>query len=198
MAREKAIGQAQRQATRRRTRKAGGRDMLISLAVLLVPILLIVALFQRAPARPPVEAIDPVAAAVQAQPKASFPLLVATGLPRAWVPIEAAWTPLGGQLLGHGVAEAGTWVVGYQTPDDTFVSISQQAGKLPTFVEEFTHSAAPDGTSTVAGQQWTRYAGTDGSTRYLVRVTSADTIIIEGAEPYGALETFVTTLTSSH
>ena len=76
------------------------------------------------------------------------------------------------------------------------MSVSQQAGRLPTFVDGFTHSATADGTTTVAGQRWTRYLGADGSMRYLVRATSADTTIIGGAEPYGALETFVTTLTA--
>ena len=172
--------------------------MAISLSVLLVPILLAVWFFQRVPDRPPVEPVDVGPAAAAAQAEASFPVLVASGLPEGWVPVKATWTPRGGRLLGHGTAEGDTWVVGYQTPDDHYLSVSQQAGNLPSFVEEFTAGAGPDGTSTVAGQTWRRYRDDPGDNRYLVRVTGDDTTIVAGAEPYGALETFVTTLGRSN
>ena len=169
--------------------------MVLSLGVLLVPIMLIVWFFQRTPDRPTVQPVDATAAASAAQRQASFPVLVATGLPDGWVPVKATWTPKGGQLLGHGTAEADTWIVGYQTPDAVYLSVSQQAGSLPDFVTEMTAGADPDGTSTVAGQAWQRYRASSGQDRFLVRVTSRDTTIVGGAEPYGALETFLTTLT---
>lgn len=172
--------------------------MVISLAVLLVPILLIVWFFQRAPERPPVQAVDAVGAASAAQKQASFPLLVGTGLPEGWVPVKATWTPRGGQLLGHGIAEADTWVVGYQTPDESYVSVSQQEGKLASFVSEMTGGADPDGRSTVGGQTWQRYRAATGDDRFLVRVSASDTTIVGGAEPYGALEAFLTSLTTAH
>ncbi|HET9128646.1 MAG TPA: DUF4245 domain-containing protein [Propionibacteriaceae bacterium] len=198
IAQERAVGQAQRRAGRRRARRAGGRDMVISLGVLVVPIVLIVWFFQRVPDRPQVQAIDPTASASAAQREASFPLLLATGLPSGWVPVKATWTPRGGDLLGHGTAEGDTWVVGYQAPDGVYLSVAQQAGNLPSFVADMTDNADPDGSSRVGGQTWQRYVDSSGSNRYLVRVTSRDTTIVGGAEPYGALEAFLTSLTTAH
>lgn len=192
MAREKAIGQEQRARQRKRNQRATGRDMAISLLVLLIPIFLIVWFFQRTPDRPTVEAVDVqpvVAEAHQAGMTVQTPTL-----PGGWTAVRATYTALGGQLLGRGTALGNTIVLGYQGPDQHYYSMNQQQGHQQAFVLDFTGQGHQDGTSTIAGNTWQRWTSQDGSDHSLVREVGGSTVVVTSSAGYDALGAFAGTL----
>lgn len=172
--------------------------MLISMAVLVVPILVIVWFFQRTPDRPPVTSVDIASATTHARAAAKFPLLAPVHLPSGWVPVRADWTPSGADLVGRGTMPADTWVVGYQSPDQHYYELDQQAGATPHFVSDFTKDAEPEGTSSVVtGRRWVRYVSGDGTNRYLVLKDATSTSIVGGAVSYDELAAFAGTLSTT-
>lgn len=204
IAREKQLHAAQRAENRRKHQRAGGRDMVLSLAVILVPVLLICWWFTRTPDRPPVTPVDVVAATQQARSEAHMPIWVPTAMPGKWVPVRADWAPANTDLLGHGTMPADTWVMGYQSPDEHYYELDEQQGSTPHFVPDFTHSANASGTVQLNGTTWTRYQRKDGTERYLVRTENAkgsttprDTLIVASARSFDELAAFATSLSST-
>lgn len=176
--------------------------MVLSMAVILVPVLLIAWWFTRVPSRPPVTPVDITASTRIARTQAHMPIWVPTAMPSGWVPVRADWAPAHTDLLGHGTVDADTWVVGYQAPGEHYFELDEQAGNRPDFVSDFTSHANADGTVQLDGATWTRYVRQDGTERYLVRTEGSgqavkDTLIVASKQGYEALADFATSLSST-
>jgi hypothetical protein len=148
-----------------------GRDMLISLVVLLVPLALIVGLF-RLRGGEDVVIIDPSQAISQAESADLFPVAVPQGLSDDWRSVSAAFNRSG---------ETGTLRVGYLTPDDGQVQLLQTnedpAVALPReFGDE---KVEPTGQVTVDGDTWRTYRAR-GDELALVFTDAERTLLIQG------------------
>ncbi len=170
--------------------------MVISMAVLLIPILAIVWFFQRAPDEPNVPSVDVAPVVAQAK-QAGLAAQAPSALPDGWKPVRATFTESGGPLLGHGAARADTLVIGYQGPDQRYYSMNQQRGSRTDFVQEFTGEGHRDGTSTIAGITWQRWTSADAQNRSLVREVSGSTVVVSGSASFEALEAFAGTLAAA-
>lgn len=176
----------------RQPRNSTVTQMIVAMAVLMVPILLVVAFFTRDPA-PPVTRIDYAPVAQRAAAEASFPVMVPSNLPEGWTPTRARWTPQGRPLLNGEPAVGGTWQLGFLSPGELYVALDQRDQAQDLFVKDVTRDGHPDGESTVGGAAWQRFVSADGRTRSLVQRGAAATIV-SGDLDYAALEAFASTL----
>lgn len=152
------------------------RDILLSLAVLLIPIVVIVGLTRACTS---VTVVDPAGAIDQARADNRFPVLVPDGLDPGWRPVRAVYTTSGG---------TGTLRVGYLTPDDGAVQVVQ-TNEDPQAVlpREFGDDATPTGPVTIGGTQWRGYQ-VRGHERALAVTTGARTTIVQGQSSEAELE----------
>lgn len=160
-------------------------DMVISLAVLLVPAALIYAFFSQVPEEPsiPVAPWQPTVEA--AREDGTLAVLAPRNLPADWKPVRAKYT--NDQLE-----------LGFQGPEQVYYEVKQRPGaNQQVFVADATRKGVEEGTSTVAGRTWTRYASGDGRSRCLVDVADKPrptTTVACADGPYEAAEAFVSTL----
>lgn len=156
--------------------------MIISLAVILVPAVLIYWWFSRVPDEPQVPAADWKPVVTAAKGDAAYPLLSPQGLPDTWKPIRAIWKDQQLQL-------------GFLSPDTVYYDFKQAPGTSnPGLVNDMSREGKPDGTSTVGALVWERVASTDGRTKCLVNKLDGAkpaTRVVCADAPYEAVETFV-------
>lgn len=162
--------------------------MVRSLAVLLIPVLVITVLFTRDPEGPPgVEPVDWGAAHSQAVDQAGFTVVAPTNLPQGWTPTRVQWDE----------GERGNdqrWMVGWLSPQQIYFAVEQSNAATQPFVQRVTREGVVDGSSTVAGVKWQRYRSPDDRTRSLVRVDDQVTTVVVADASYEALEAFAGTL----
>jgi Protein of unknown function (DUF4245) len=147
-----------------------GRDMALSLIVLLIPLALIVGIF-RLRGGEDVVVVDPSAAIGQARASELFPVAAPEGLGSEWRPISANFS-----------AENGTGVlrVGYLTPDDGTVQLLETNEDPQALLpREFGPDGEPTGTVDVDGTVWRSYR-VRGGEQALVLTTSDRTIVVQG------------------
>ncbi|QIK71554.1 DUF4245 domain-containing protein [Propioniciclava coleopterorum] len=167
-------------------------QMIVAMAVLMVPILLVVAFFTRTP-EAPIQPIDYQPVARQAAAEASYPVLVPQNLPDGWVATRARWTAEGRPGLNGEPAAGDTWQLGMLTPGQIYIGLDQRDASQELFVQQVTRDGRPDGDSNVAGVAWQRYVSEDDRTRSLVLRGDAVTIV-SGDLAYEALEAFASSL----
>lgn len=178
----------------------GGRtsDLLISLAVLLIPIVLIVWVFTHNPDRPSVEIPDWESATKVVAQEAPFAAYAPVAVPESWTANRARWTPVGQPGLDGEPVPGDTWQLGFVDERPMYIGLDQSNAPTAAFVAQVTRSGRPDGSSTVEGQQWVRYLSSDGRTRALVATEKDSTVIVSGDLDYTELESFSQTLTKLH
>lgn len=170
-----------------RNPRAAVFDMIMSLAVIMVPCVLIYALFTRTPDEPevPVAQWGPVVA--EARKSAPYQVMAPTALPDSWKPVRARFH--GNELQ-----------LGFLAPGDVYHEVKQRPGATqPGFVRDITRGGIEEGTSTVQGRTWTRYLSEDERSRCLVSVTGKDgdaaskpsTTVACADLPYEGVEAFV-------
>jgi len=129
----------------------GWRDMVLSLAVLLVPIMIAIGVWQYLSSGQQVNVVDPGSAITQARQADAFPVLVPHGLPAGWRSTSAETTVSGKTV---------TLRIGYVTPSGGFAQLVESnkdsaallSGSVPA-------SAAPTGSVRIGGHDWARYNG---------------------------------------
>jgi hypothetical protein len=148
--------------------------MVISLLVLLVPVVLLVGVYQVLAGRNrPVE-VDPAPA-----------LAAAVGLSAGWVPVSAVFQP----------GEAGdTLRVGYVTPDGGSVQLLQSTVPPERLLPaELAEPGPPDRTVELAGRTWQEHPPRAGE-RALVLLEPDQTTIVRGTTSAAELRDFAAAL----
>lgn len=178
----------------RRNTKHRGRDMVISMAVLLVPIALIVWWFTLNPDPEP-EAVDVDATLATAVGQSPYPVLVADGLGEGWTPVRVAWAREGDAWITNEEATGNWWQVGYLSPEGVYVGVQQRDGATGTFVADVTRDGNPLGaTVELAGLTWERFESDDERTRSLVSLGEDVTSVVTADTDFVTLEAFAATL----
>ena len=147
-----------------------GRDMALSLIVLLIPLALIVGIF-RLRGGEDIVVIDPSAAIGEARASGLFAVAAPEGLGPDWRPISA----------GFSAANAiGTLRVGFITPHDGTMQLLETNEDPQVLVPR---ELGPDGQSTgpvdVGGVAWRSYQAR-GTEHALVLTTGDRTIVVQG------------------
>lgn len=172
------------------------RDMVISMAVIVIPVLLLV--FFSSPGEEEPQRVDVAAQLKRATVESPYPLLVAEGLGEGWTPVRAAWATEGQPWITGEPAEANSWQVGYLSPDEIYFGLQQRDGAETAFVRAATREGhAVGGEVVAAGRSWERYESKDGRTSSLVSAGEADTAVIAADADFVALEAFAATLTEA-
>lgn len=176
--------------------KSSSRDMLISMAVLLVPIVLIVWFFTDNP-EADLEAIDIGPRLEIAQEESPFPILYAENLPESWKPVRVGWAADGELWVDLEPANGNSWMVGYLGPDKVYYGIEQRDRLTGQLVDRLTREGERiDGTIDAAGLTWERYESEDGRTKSLVAHDGDMVAVVHADSDFGALDAFVTSLTT--
>jgi Protein of unknown function (DUF4245) len=168
--------------------------MIRSLAVILIPLLLITFLTTRNLTDHPVEVVDWRPVLALARKESPYPVLAPINLPKEWRPTRVSWVKVGQPDLGGQPAVRNTWQLGFLDPDDIYIELDQGDLNAAQMIKDETRDGAVDGTSRVNGQSWERLVSSDGRTRSLVLGSSKVTAIIVGDTSYGALEAYADTL----
>jgi Protein of unknown function (DUF4245) len=172
------------EAGRPAPRRRGGttRDVLLSLAVLLIPIVLIVALTRACTS---IAAVDPSGAIDQARTGGLFVVAVPDGLDPGWRPVQAGYTVTDG---------IGTLRVGYLTPEDGAVQLVQtNEDPQAALPREFGADVQPTGAVDIGGVAWRGYQ-VRGHERALVLTTGTRTTIVQGQASDAELQTLAGSL----
>ncbi|MBM7797986.1 hypothetical protein JOE57_000907 [Microlunatus panaciterrae] len=175
-------------------RASSAGDMVRSLAVILIPLLLITLFFTRNPGDHPVEVVDWQPVLAQARDEAPYPVLAPVNLPPDWRAVRASWTRTGAADPAGNPSPRNRWQLGFLDPQDVYVGVYQGDAQVEAFVAEVTRKGALDGTSTVGDDTWARRVSSDDRTRALVLQNSKVTSIVVGDVSYAALEAFAATL----
>ena len=175
------------------SRTASTGDMIRSLAVIIIPVVVIAYFFTRTP-EPTVRPLDWTPVLAQAREQASFPVLAPRAVPEDWRATKVGWTPQGRPGLNGDPSPRNLWELGFLDSTDTYLELDQGDLQGADLVADKTRDGLPDGQSTVQGQTWERLISSDERTRALVQTTDGLTTIVTGDVPYADLESFAATL----
>lgn len=167
------------------------RDMVLTMALIVVPILLV---FWLMPSNIPKTAVtvisnsDYQAMLTAARSELPFTAMSPTDLPATWELTSDEYEP-----AGDGAAE---WRLGYLTAGGKYAEFEQTTESIPQFLAEQSSDAGPSGTMTVAGQQWQHYSGTTpgGLTTLLFRQSGQSLEVVAGSASMAELETLASSL----
>jgi hypothetical protein len=172
-------------ATPRPAKSRGtGRDMLISLAVLLVPVLVAVGVWKYLGSDHQVTVVDPRPVVQEARHADRFPVAAPEGLAKGWQPTSAA-----NQVSGTTL----TMRIGYVTPSGGFAQLIESNQDSGTLIPvNLPKASQPSGTVTVSGRAWSEYTSDKG--RGLALLDQNRTILIIGQAPAQELTTLARSL----
>lgn len=169
--------------------------MIRSMVVILVPLLVITALFTRNLDDVPVTEVEWRPVLATARKEAPYPVVAPSNLPEGWRPTRVTWVQTGENHLGSPSAR-NYWQLGFLAPDDVYVEVKQGDLRAEDFIEDATQEGRPDGTSTVGGRAWERRVSANDRTRSLVLRSPQVATVVAGDTSYGALELFASTLSA--
>jgi hypothetical protein len=181
----------------RTTRQTTAGDLIRSLALLLIPLVVITIIFTNVPEDHPVKEVDWKPVLATARKEAPYPVLAPTNLPDGWRATRVAWVPQGRPHLNGEASPRNLWQLGFLTPDEAFIDLNQGDLRPDELVDQQSRAGTPDGSSAVGGQTWQRLISPDGRTRSLVLRGPNVTTVITADLPYEALEAYASTLSSS-
>lgn len=167
------------------------RDMVLTMALIVVPILLVIWLMPSNTPKTAVTAVssgDYQAMLTAARSQLPFTALSPTGLPATWELTSDDYQPSG--------ATAADWHLGYQTAAGKYAEFEQTTESVAQFLNDQNSNAAPEGTVTVAGQVWQRYTGTaPGGLKTLLFQQSGKSLeVVAGSASLPELETLAGSL----
>lgn len=125
-----------------------------------------------------VRVVDYSAAVASAKRAAPYPILAPQGLSDQWRATSVSY-----QIDPNGHAG---WHLGFVTPDGKYAAIEQSNEPKADLVNTVVSGAAPDGSATIAGQDWTRYQG--DRYRGLTVATGSATTLVTGSASYQELD----------
>jgi hypothetical protein len=180
----------------RTSRPATAGDMIRTLALILIPLVVITIIFTNTPDEHPVTEVDWKPVLAVAQQEAPFPVLAPSNLPADWRATRVNWIPQGRPYLNGEPSPRNLWQIGFLTPDKVYIDLNQGDLRPQEMVDQQSRGGTPDGASVIAGQSWERLVSPDGRTRSLVLRGSNSTTVISADLPYEALEAYASTLTA--
>jgi hypothetical protein len=181
----------------RTKRPATAGDMIRSLALIVIPLAVIAAIFTNVPDDHPVKEVDWKPVLATARKQAPFEVLAPTNLPAGWRATRVNWVPQGRPYLNGEASPRNLWQIGFLTPDNVYIDLNQGDQQPQEMVDEQSRAGTSDGSSTVAGQTWQRLVSPDGRTRSLVLHGPKATTIVSADLPYEALEAYASSLSST-
>ena len=131
------------------------RDMILSMALIVLPILLVIWLMPtQTPATPvsAVSAADYQAMLTAARTDLPFTALGPAGLSTGWELTSDEYQPAGDT--------AADWHLGYQTPSKKYAEFEQTTESIAEFLSDQSSDATSSATVQVAGGTWQEYTGT--------------------------------------
>jgi hypothetical protein len=171
------------------------RDMILSMALIVVPILVVIWLMPSNTPKSPVSAVSAgdyqaMLTAARSSGALPFTALGPTGLPATWQLTSDEYEPAGDT--------AADWHLGYITPGGKYAEFEQTTESIAEFLGDQGSNAAQAGTVTVSGAAWKQYSGTApvALTTLLFR-ESADgksLEVVAGSAPLAQLETLAASL----
>ena len=170
--------------------------MIRSLAVILIPLVIITVLFTDLPKDAQVAQVDWTPVLTTAREQAPFPVLAPTNLPEGWRATRVSWVREGEPVLNGDASVRNQWQLGILTSDDVYLGLVQGDLRPDDLVDEETRAGTPDGESAVSGQAWQRRVSSDGRTYSLVLREAKVTTIVSGDVDYSALEAYASTLST--
>lgn len=177
-----------------RNPNARARDMVISMAVIMVPLLLITWLFTNDP-EPVVEAVDVGPVLAQAEAVSPYPILRTTDLPQDWVPTRVAWAEDGNLWITDEPAVGNSWQLGYIAPNGIYVAVQQRDREVPSFVADVTREGRMESeVSEILGRTWEHWVSEDEVSRSLVWRDGDMVAVVTGDTDYAQLDAFVGSL----
>ena len=168
-----------------RNPRAGVKDMLLSLAIILVPVMLIVWFFTRTPDEPNIQQVDWKPVVASARSRAGYPVLAPKEVPEVWRPTKARYANKGDRWVGNTISAGDRWELGFLTSKNIYLAVDQSDEPGRAFVASVTRSAIEDGKVSVGRYTWTKMVSPDDRTHALVtkmaprRRWSLRTLIIE-------------------
>ena len=168
-------------------------DMVRSLAVILIPVVIITYFFTRTP-ESAVKTVDWTPVLAQARQQAPFDVLAPRAVPEDWKATRASWVAQGRPTLNGDPSVRNLWQLGFLDSSETYVELAQGDLQGEDLIADKTRKGLPDGETTVQGQVWERRISEDERTRSLVVSTPAVSTVISGDLPYAELESFAATL----
>jgi hypothetical protein len=180
----------------RTTRQATAGDLIRSLALILIPVVVITIIFTSVPEDHPVKEVDWKPVLATARKEAPYPVLAPTNLPNDWRGTRVAWVPQGRPYLNGEASPRNLWQLGFLTPDEVFIDLNQGDLRPDELVDQQSRAGTSDGSSVVGGQTWQRLISPDGRTRSIVLRRPNVTTVITADLPYEALEAYASTLSS--
>jgi hypothetical protein len=161
------------------------RDMVLSLAVLIVPIALLLIFYRTVLSGDAPVTVDPSSTIQEAQDAKVFPVAVPTGLGDDWHAVSAEFTkPSGGATLR----------IGYVDPDNDPVQLVESSVPATTLLPaELTPKATPLTNFRAANGVWRLYDGRPGE-QALVLADENRTIIVVGKTGVQNLEQLASSL----
>jgi len=181
----------------RTRRQATAGDMIRSLALIVIPLVVIAIIFTNVPDDAPVEEVDWKPVLATARQQAPYEVLAPTNLPEGWRATRVNWVPLGRPYLNGEASPRNLWQLGFLTPQDVYIDLTQGDIRAQEMVDQQSREGTPDGNSVIAGQTWQRLVSPDDRTRSLVLRGPAATAIVSANLPYEALEAHASTLSGS-
>lgn len=173
------------------------RDMALSLAVIMVPILLITWLFTNNLPDYPVQPVDDEYIIETARSEAPYPVFVPQNLPRGeggWTVTQASWVAEGTAARDGEYSPTNEWLWGALDPNEVYYAVNQSDGLPADLVATVSRDGYSDGTSVVAGGEWERWISPDERTRVLVREEEDYTLTVTADATYEGLEALASTL----
>lgn len=170
--------------------------MLISLAVLLIPVVIIYWFFSN-DGEPEIEVVELAPVLAKAEAESPYPVLYAAELGDDWYPVRAAWAADGQAWITGDPAVGNSWQVGYLSPTGLYFGLQQRDRQVEAFITEITRSGKPEGEVTLAGRTWERYVSDDERTRSLVWRSGDMAAVLTADTTYDELEAVASLLTES-
>ena len=176
-------------ASRRHRENQTALNLVIALAASLAVMLVIVLIVVR-PDPPKAEPVDFAALAAQVQPGYDEPIL-SPSLPEGWSANAAR--------IETGADDVSSWYVGFLTPEEDFIGMTQGIAANPTWLAAQLRGAVVTGSANVGGLQWDIYDQRDkddvGNLEYVMStIIGESTVVLAGSAADGEFEVLATAI----
>lgn len=162
--------------------RISGLNMVIAIAVLIIPLVILVALCQ--PRADDVRTVDATNTYAEALRAASFPVQQPRGLSAGWRTTASAVRPSGNAV---------TVRVTYMTPSGGAFQFVQSNEAADTLLADILGNSQLQNTEEIAGKTWQKYALERGDIAYVL-LEKDHTIYVAGDASKKELHTFITSL----